>query len=75
MNLLDYLKTLDKDALEAFAGLCGTTPGQLKQVAYGHRRANAGLAINIERSSSGEVRCELLRPDIDWSYLRGTAAA
>lgn len=75
MNLLDYLKTLDKAALEAFAAQCETSVGQLKQVAYGHRRASAALAINVERGSAGEVRCEALRPDIDWSYLRGTAAA
>lgn len=27
----------------------------------------------IERATSGAVRCEDLRPDVDWSYLRGSA--
>ncbi|MCV5533321.1 toxin YdaS, partial [Escherichia coli] len=27
----------------------------------------------IERATRGEVLCEELRPDIDWSYLRRSA--
>ena len=75
MNLLDYLKSLTNEQQAAFAAQCQTSAGQLKQVAYGHRRASAALAINVERASDGVVRCEDLRPDIDWAYLRGTAAA
>lgn len=29
----------------------------------------------IERLTSGAVRCETLRPDVEWAYLRGTAPA
>lgn len=75
MNLLDYLKTLDKKAAGEFAELCGTSIGQLRQVAYGNRRASASLAINIERHSCGKVVCEQLRPDVDWGYLRSKPAA
>lgn len=75
MQLLDYLKTFDPDAQKAFASRCATSLGQLKQVAYGYRRAGAGLAILIERESHGIVRCETLRPDIEWGYLRGTSEA
>lgn len=28
----------------------------------------------IERATNGAVRCEDLRPDVDWAYLRNTAA-
>lgn len=28
----------------------------------------------IERATNGAVRCEDLRPDVDWAYLRGTVA-
>ncbi|HGJ5854903.1 MAG TPA: transcriptional regulator [Arsenophonus nasoniae] len=28
--------------------------------------------LEIEKATFGEVLCEDLRPDIDWSYLRGT---
>ena len=27
----------------------------------------------IERATKGAVRCEDLRPDVDWAYLRGTS--
>lgn len=70
MTLSEYLKTMDKDGLEAFACRCGTSVGQLKQVAYGNRRASAGLAVCLDRETGGVIRCEALRPDIDWAYLR-----
>jgi len=74
MNLHDYIKPLDKQALEIFATRCGTTVGQLRQVAYGYRRPGAALAIGIERESLRAVSCEEMRPDIDWAYLRGSPA-
>lgn len=75
MDLKDYLAGLTtEEAKKAFAARCATTPGQLKQVAYGHRRAGEALAINIERESHGSVTCEELRPDVDWAYLRATGA-
>ncbi|MET3052083.1 YdaS family helix-turn-helix protein [Pseudomonas alkylphenolica] len=70
MNLLDYIKGLDTAQVETLAASCKTSIGQLKQVAYGNRRASAGLAIAIDRVTSGRVTCEELRPDIDWPYLR-----
>lgn len=69
MKLLDYMKSLDKSQLEAFAAACSTTVGQLRQVAYG-RRTSAELAMSIDRATKGGVPCEELRPDIDWQYLR-----
>jgi DNA-binding transcriptional regulator YdaS (Cro superfamily) len=29
----------------------------------------------IERATNGAVRCEELRPDVDWAVLRGSPAA
>lgn len=75
MKFSEYLKALNKDnKLEDFASRCNTTPGQLKQIAYGSRRAGESLAINIERESSQLFTCEELRPDVDWAYLRSTEA-
>jgi len=74
MTLLDYIKPLDKPALESLAKRCNTTAGQLRQVAYGNRRASASLAIALDRETDGEIRCEVTRPDIDWAYLRNSAA-
>lgn len=74
MTLIDYIKPMDREALEAFSVRCGTTPGQIRQVAYG-RRASAELAIRIDRGSDGRVSSESLRPDIDWEYLRSKPKA
>lgn len=73
MNLHEFIKPLERGALDAFASACLTTSGQLKQVAYGNRRPSASLAINIERESTGRVTCEELRPDVDWAYLRSSS--
>lgn len=70
MTLLNYLKTLSKTDLAAMADRCSTSPGQLKQIAYGNRRASVSLAVSLDRETSGSVSCAELRPDIDWKHLR-----
>lgn len=57
----------------AFARRCGTTYAHLRNIAYDQKPCGEKLAIAIERESDGKVRCETLRPDVDWAYLRGTA--
>jgi len=74
MTLHEYIKGLDKEALEILARRCITSVGQLKQVAYGNRRASAALAVALERETGGKVTCEQLRSDIDWAYIRRTGS-
>lgn len=38
----------------------------------GNRRLPAEHCPSIERATGGIVRCEDLRPDVDWAYLRNT---
>ncbi len=38
----------------------------------GARPLPAEHAISLERLTRGAVTCEQLRPDVDWSVLRGT---
>jgi len=73
MDLKNYWLSLKTGDRAAFAARCGTTVGHLRNVAYG-RICGESLAIAIERESGGAVRCEELRQDVDWAYLRGTAA-
>ena len=75
MSLHAYIKILDKAKLDDLAARCETTAGQLKQIAYGNRRASVRLAVSLERETQGKVTCEQLRPDVDWAYLRGSKAA
>lgn len=35
-------------------------------------RVPADYCPSIERATKGAVRCEDLRPDVDWAYLRAT---
>jgi len=71
MDIKTFFKSIPRDQREAFAQRCETTIGHLSNVAGG-KTCGEKLAINIERESSGAVRCEDLRPDVDWAYLRAT---
>lgn len=73
MDLKTYLFALPMECRIQFADRCGTTYAHLRNVAYGQKPCRESLAINVERESGGAVRCEDLRPDVDWAYLRGTA--
>jgi DNA-binding transcriptional regulator YdaS (Cro superfamily) len=72
MKLQQYLKTLSPVAMQEFAKRCETTPAHLRQVAGKHRRAGEYLCINIDRETAGQIKCEDLRPDVDWAYIRST---
>ena len=47
--------------------------GQLVNNWLRRGRVPADACPAIERATKGAVRCEDLRPDVDWGYLRGTA--
>lgn len=73
-KLIQHLNGMTPPEQAAFAARCGTTVGYLRKAASKGQRLGDGLCINIERESDRKVRCEDLRPDIDWGYLRGTGA-
>jgi DNA-binding transcriptional regulator YdaS (Cro superfamily) len=53
----------------------GITPGFVSQWISGVRPIPIQQAIAIERETAGVVTVEELRPDIDWSVIRGKPAA
>lgn len=63
-SLLNYLKSIpsEKD-LTKFAELCGTTTGNLMQIAYGGS-VSARLSKKIHETSEKKVLLTELRPDI-----------
>jgi DNA-binding transcriptional regulator YdaS (Cro superfamily) len=73
--LLEHLRGLSYAELDHFARRTNTSVGHLRNVAGGHKSCGEDLAILIERETEGRVTCEDLRPDVLWSYLRGTAKA
>lgn len=72
VELKDYIAELSGDERTKFAAACESTVGHLKNVSYGYRPCAEKLAIAIERETKGGVRCEDLRPDVDWAFLRNT---
>lgn len=72
MDLKTYLKTHKQVDL---ARALGVTQGAVHQWASGLTRVAVERCIEIERATARAVRCEDLRPDVDWGYLRGTAPA
>jgi DNA-binding transcriptional regulator YdaS (Cro superfamily) len=74
---------MSKEALEkavlivgtasALAEMIGISKGAISQWKDEGRRIPAEHCPAIERATNGEVRCEDLRPDVDWAYLRAAA--
>ncbi len=70
-SLKNFISSLGSEKERAdFAEKCGSTLGHLRQIYYGNRSCDAGLAIEIEKNANQTVKCEDLRKDIDFSYLR-----
>ena len=51
------------------------SPVLISQWRNGIRPVPAERCPAIERATGGVVRCEDLRPDVDWAVLRGTVTA
>lgn len=63
------------DLLEGQADLARAMqikPSTVNQWIKGVRPVPAERCPQIERLTNGAVRCEELRPDVDWAYLRKT---
>lgn len=56
----------------ALARVLGVTPAMVHQWMHGIRQVSAERCPAIERATQGAVRCEDLRPDVDWAVLRGS---
>lgn len=63
MDLKTYYSGLSTEQREIFARKCGTSPGHLRNVAYGDRTASTELAVAIERESHGAVKRIDMFPD------------
>ena len=69
MNLATYLSENNVTQSE-LARLLGISPVLIHQWKSGERKVPAQRCPAIERVTKGAVRCEDLRPDVDWGYLR-----
>ena len=73
-KLLDYLNALSKPDRAAFVDRCKTSEGYLRKAVSIRQRLSAELCMLIDLHSKAAVRCEDLRPDLNWAYLRDTDA-
>lgn len=72
--LTAYLNRMSRHEQEAFALRCETTVGYLRKAVSKGQLLGEKLCISIDRESKGEVPCEVLRNDVDWGYIRGSAS-
>lgn len=72
MQIKTFLLSMPIPDRESFAQRCKTTAGHLRNCMYGYKKISASLAIEIERESAGTVTVEEMRPDVDWSVIRGS---
>ncbi|WP_120967854.1 YdaS family helix-turn-helix protein [Comamonas sp. lk] len=71
-KLLAYLNSLPKAERLDLVTRCKTSEGYLRKAISKGQRLGESLCISLDRESSGAIRCEDLRPDVDWAYLRTT---
>jgi len=71
MDLNTYLK--QRGAGSALARYLKVNHVMVSQWRYGIKQVPAERCPAIEKATGGAVRCEELRPDIDWGYLRAPA--
>lgn len=72
-KLLAYLNSLPKAERTDLVARCETSEGYLRKAISKGQRLGESLCINLERESGRAIRCEEMRPDVDWAYLRATA--
>lgn len=72
MKLRDYIDA-QRGRAAALARALDINPALISQWASS-RGVPSERCIEIERATEGTVRCEELRPDIDWGYLRASAS-
>ena len=73
MDLKTYLDNgSNRGAAIAIARTLGISPVTVSQWKTGIRPIPAERCPTIERATGGLVRCEDLRPDVDWAYIRRT---
>jgi DNA-binding transcriptional regulator YdaS (Cro superfamily) len=70
MDLRTYIST--NGPASDLAKRLGITPVLISQWCNGIRPVPAERCPAIERATNGAVRCEDIRPDVDWAVLRNS---
>lgn len=70
MDLNTFLQK--RGACVEMARHLGVRSVMLSQWRYSVKKVPVARCIEIDRATGGAVRCEEMRPDVDWAYLRAT---
>jgi DNA-binding transcriptional regulator YdaS (Cro superfamily) len=70
MKIEEYVVNLPHGGVAELARVLGVSPSVLYQWCTGIRKVPLARCIDVEKATDGDVRCEDLRPDVDWRYLR-----
>lgn len=73
MQLLDFINSLTPKDQVNFAKKCRTTIGYLRKAISKGQNLGPDICVEIEKHSDGKVKCEDIRTDVDWAYLRQTS--
>ena len=67
---IDRVLKLLEITMEALGEKLGVTKGAVSQWKSEGRNVPASHCPEIEKLTSGQVKCEELNSDVDWAYLR-----
>lgn len=70
MQFRDFFLSMPVEARKDFAKAVSAPLRTLYNIAYLGRKANAAIAVQIEKETRGIIRADDLRPDIEWSAIR-----
>lgn len=62
-TLLDHIRGMDKEALDAFAKRASTTAGNVQQIAYGHGYCSSAMARKLAEATDWTVTPHNIAPD------------
>ncbi len=69
-KLLTYINSLTLEQQMEFEKDGGISIKYIRKAASTGQRLGAEYCIRIEKATLRKIRCEALRPDIDWEFLR-----
>lgn len=71
MNLSEYFESTGRGSASRLALDIGAFTSDVSDWTKGKRLVPAERCPSIEQATNGLVRCEDLRPDVNWGVLRG----
>jgi DNA-binding transcriptional regulator YdaS (Cro superfamily) len=72
MNLKTFFEISGRGSALSLCKALGVANSDMSNWSQGKKQVPAERCPAIEKATGGLVRCEDLRPDVEWGVLRGT---